>query len=1103
MAEHPFKPLTPALRLAPSTPRTRSPSPRRPRSPERRNQFLALELDPLLSNLSPQSTLRALSAAEAVPSDENTPSDALKKSIANVSTLERAFGIRAALAAQILREWYAEILSWSWASKHEAGLGKGFVPPSTFSTGGLATNEFQHCYFGSLPARVVEQYENRVDEIRDDMDALDVEELKEHVLNVHIPSRSRPISSYSTVSIEVKPLSYVQLSDFTAVVTATILQALPVLSKLNNLLATWDVRLIVLRQIPNLLQGLKEVRSAIDTALARLKLGMLPELDDELFSKESFATARRKLEREILALGGQMDRILDELEGRPDSLPESWIDDMEAIETDFAIWASQAQEMAIENDWKRSLEARELTTPKPTKITQVGDNISDLCPKILQSLEMPVSADKHGIPGKSVPGGTGPTVAQPPSASIPATDREWPILTESKNKRYGSVSPVGATDTNSLSDAKSDEMANLNQPDTLCSSSLLSLENQPASRPGEQPSLQPATASSKYSGTDDEHRLQALSMDNQTHDTIDSSKSFSQSIRSSTPARINDLQISENFGSPPVVDSSTSTERIKIDDNQCRDPSSDLGFISEQETKINDQRSIRRNQSLPLEQYIDNRVLLASNDMDVCSTCSVSEAERPSTSSTEAHLRSKQVSKDFTEDSSSSDLAKAKPMNGEHLESFCHFSENRSCCDDASDDTCSVSSLPGFSSSPQDSVSSDRETPSPPSPTLLTPPDSSNLITPSNSYNAPIPTTAVKLTSHPPYMISDKSPEDHLEKKISSILTTIPARIHLSSTPVNNSNETSAENHPQVVQRPNREESSSTRPTTPTPTLTLTPAYNRPKRRQLREGDNPVRLYHLHRGGKQPPLKLFVRLVGEEGERVMVRVGGGWADLAEYLREYVMHHGRRRMLSENKLEVQEIPNTSPPYRLSPPHRSPGRLVNGRTTPISRPGSAFDIRPTSPLVIRKTRPSNASGAVRPTLTVANLEKASEAADPGSFPLTRRRLSISSTTSMFSSTPLGLAGPTPKSRNVSMSPESEAWVEDMMGQARKTSATLRSKLSIGSLRNCRPSPMAENVPQFKGRLEANARRVSDFARPPSDSGGSSNKRVFLKGLNKAKA
>ena len=49
-------------------------------------------------------------------------------------------------------------------------------------------------------------------------------------------------------------------------------------------------------------------------------------------------------------------------------------------------------------------------------------------------------------------------------------------------------------------------------------------------------------------------------------------------------------------------------------------------------------------------------------------------------------------------------------------------------------------------------------------------------------------------------------------------------------------------------------------------------------------------LYHLHRTDGKAPTKLYIRLVGKNGERAMVRVGGGWEDLAEYLKRYVAHH---------------------------------------------------------------------------------------------------------------------------------------------------------------------------------------------------------------------
>jgi hypothetical protein len=86
----------------------------------------------------------------------------------------------------------------------------------------------------------------------------------------------------------------------------------------------------------------------------------------------------------------------------------------------------------------------------------------------------------------------------------------------------------------------------------------------------------------------------------------------------------------------------------------------------------------------------------------------------------------------------------------------------------------------------------------------------------------------------------------------------------------------------------------------------------------------------------------------------------------------------------------------------------------------------------------------------------------------------------------SAPLGLAGPKPKSRQVSMSPESEAWVEDVVGQARKTSSTLRHERSSGSLRGLRQRDQWDRGPKL--------RSVSDIGSVGL------NKRVFLRGLDR---
>ncbi|KAJ0425305.1 hypothetical protein BJY00DRAFT_275158 [Aspergillus carlsbadensis] len=325
--------------------------------------------DPLLGNLSPESTLQALSNTDAVPKNEKVAHDILSKSISQASPTERALGIRAAVAAQKLGQWYREVQKWEWPKRADAQLGKGFVPPTDAEKSG---------YYGCLPASVVDEHEKRIEEIRDGMESLDVEELKEHVLNAHIPGRSRPSSANSTISVP-PPLSYVQLSDFTAVITATILRALPLLSRLNNLLSTWDVRLLVLRQIPGLLQSLQFARSELNGALDLLKSSQPPTEQDVLYSITNYHAKRVTLESIVLSAGRRMDRILDSLDGREDSLPERWIDDLESTEADFAAWVMQAEKRTVENEWRRlSVRSHKNGEPQVEAAKSELDNYEDI-----------------------------------------------------------------------------------------------------------------------------------------------------------------------------------------------------------------------------------------------------------------------------------------------------------------------------------------------------------------------------------------------------------------------------------------------------------------------------------------------------------------------------------------------------------------------------------------------------------------------------------------------------------------------------------------------------------------------------------------------------
>ncbi|PGH00661.1 hypothetical protein GX51_05647 [Blastomyces parvus] len=1297
MAENPFT-LTPALRLRPSsdlrTPSRsppRSPTRCRSRSPDRNFSSLICTRDPLLANLSPESTLAALASTDAVRTNGKTAEGILSKAIAEASTAERGLAVRAAVAGQNLKQWHAEVLAWEWPQKKDAAAGKGFFPGGKDRVG---SDDAWERYLGCLPVAIVEQHEDRIDAIKAEMEALDVEELKEHVLNAHIPSRSRPSSSNSTWSTNTSTLSYVQLSDFTAVITATILQALPYLSKLNILLNIWDVRLTVLHQIPDLLDGLGSTKRGIDGALDRLKTGLLPELDNPLFSKTSFDSARHKLENKVLIVGSKMDRILDSLEGQEDALPDAWIDEMEAIEAGFATWAFEAERMASENDFRRSspplpeysmqpkeAERREKgdpqysitesTAPPLEKDQQDNDDSSRAVmqlPNIHAEPELPATCRSDPVPNESSLAAIDIQHAPPSHPCIPqiqgveedanqvgiqeSPHTVLPIESEDQQENQNPTqsdsdtsSALASTPTTSttqgelantsfpdgvdhliygqtvggLSDPSiqlhEDDAAggtswtetsiscakpssgvmetpenNTNPPDStgeqqlagqpietdasLSDSPSRSKITDPTSPQSPAPKASPSQASpfniANTSGSSSPTTAE-LSPRNTTKnrpaglklDTISPRRDSIVSIVSpagsdfsyGSDPEIKDAQVATAHGSPIVVESPggllTSGSKAPWALGQGgnilpRTKSAELNNGISSSCRP----AVQRTMSLPLERFVDGDPQDVHEMGDPNESKHQPEIKRASSESIEVipktELRSIVVSNRLS--MAPTNGRKPAPNLRRSVSSLALSSINRISNRPVGLNanyprgpriSTSSESLPSTAEEPSPSIhishskNEDVQTPNTPTPPPILPRRSSKrlsrLLSPatyisthkekniaSATHGTTQPRNAAADSATSSYINAPRSPEDQLDEKISSILTTIPTRIHLASTPEStmSTKSTPRASEPSYStpkrDRLRSQSPMSSRSNTPTPSLTLTPAFGRSRRTRTHHDEgSAVRLYHLHRPGKAAPLKLHVRSVGEDGERVMVRVGGGWADLGEYLREYAVHHGRRNV-SDAKFEVRGLPshNTSPNYSTQNKHAPVPST--GRSTPVSRPGSAFDIRPSSSLNVRKTRRSMANPSELPDLTTANIEKASEASSTtGGGPLSflstaRRRLSMSSNASMsvasayggegqqYVSTPLGLAGPNPKSRQVSISPESEAWVEDVVGRARRTSATLRPERSYGNLRRFRPNVLQDDA--LRDRIDAGHRSVSD-----TGSGGG-NKRVYLRGLGK---
>lgn len=369
------------------------------------------ELDPLLANLSPTSTLEALEATEAIDPEGRASQSLLHDSVAAASTSERALGIRAALAGKKLKKWHAELTAWPWPlASSSPGSGfrvptqversidnsrpnhEGYINKAVTDSGSVydLDQAEDEEYWGSLPAKLVREYENRIEEIAEDMEALGVEELKDYVRDAHLSSNPRRISR-TTQDNPCSRTSYIHLDDFTAVITSTIMQSLPIISRLNALIEPWSIRLSILRQIPDFL-GLLEL-SQIIIANAWDATGNMDEMIETNgldATNMALHSKRTTLEENIRELGRLLDSMLDLLEGREDTIPEEWIDSMESIEAEFGEWVVETERRLMEEGWKADPKSHDLGAQSQEKKTEsvvrddgelsgsrLGNNISE------------------------------------------------------------------------------------------------------------------------------------------------------------------------------------------------------------------------------------------------------------------------------------------------------------------------------------------------------------------------------------------------------------------------------------------------------------------------------------------------------------------------------------------------------------------------------------------------------------------------------------------------------------------------------------------------------------------------------------------------------
>ena len=241
---------------------------------------------------------------------------------------EKELATRVVKAADRLKEWCREIEQWGWSGSFDK------------RHNGIRNNPFERSDPGaSLSPDQVNEYDTRLDRIDAQLEELEIDDLKEQILGIHL-GRSRPSSSYSSASTT----NVVLYDEFQLFVTEALLHALPYYAKLKHYLKVWHIRLEVFRQVPPYLDGLSFLQEILKEAWQGLNHASTPEIDGKELEalEEQLTTAQTALRYKVSELGKQLDRMLDTLEGQEDCLPDEWIDKYEDNEKSYAEWSYQA-----------------------------------------------------------------------------------------------------------------------------------------------------------------------------------------------------------------------------------------------------------------------------------------------------------------------------------------------------------------------------------------------------------------------------------------------------------------------------------------------------------------------------------------------------------------------------------------------------------------------------------------------------------------------------------------------------------------------------------------------------------------------------------------
>lgn len=948
--------------------------------------------DDLLSRLSPRTAVDVF----------RNPTGALKVCLDASTHAEQSFAMRAATASKNIQEWLEELSTWPWpAQDSSAGFQRpppkrrrlfhGMMPEPE-KEGGEEEEADEGTYLGSLLATEVSRYEDRIDDISRDMEDLDVEEIKTHVLHNHIMPLSRPGTpmSDSNRSMMSSLASYAHMDDLTAVITATIIQALPNLSRLTKLMNTWSIRLAVLRKTSSFLPGLDDAEVALQAGWKAMDFGDVEEdsvgdRSGSTLSRSDFDVMKLVLERKVSKAGQHLDYMLDTLEGREDTLPESWIDRMDALERDYGEWAAACERKIRQSEWVRMV--------RENRESRVGIDAGET--SALGAAEQLEGDDVQEVNGL-LPEHDSPADAsamhqnEVPDVAEPAADPSPEVVIKIHPAEVTEETAAGDHQSHPSS-ADADGQANSNVPSDPAVEILAHLDSDVAQANAEEDVL--------IASEESEIEPPPVDTPSPLTETLDTVREPDY-----TPADL-DAQPQSSESLIATVESDSPTEQSVAEEKGLATPEASEDF----------------------DPMLDMLPDIVIPEPELPALPRARRGSDVSNTSTVIHgLQSPLM--EFTSD---------PPDQGTP-----EFPRLRNAASEPppGDGISPPGSPPNFRSSTRSLSVSFNDIP-----TVVEVPNDEDTPprTPMMEYSVIDDEDLARVTDSPaspgsPSKMSVASADDQLQQQISDILQSIPAKIKLTSRPPEvNLNPPDFKMPPRskpkadpiprgYSSRSNISSRASSR--AGTPSFTLAPAYARnPRPRIQRGGNQDIKLYHLSRSNGEAPIKLLIRCVGENGERVMVRVGGGWADLGEYLKEYATHH--RRAGGEGKVEIRDLPRVN--------------SAGPSSSPPSRPASAMDASsPITPLNVRKTRRSTGEeGTVRlPKTPLANTTTTQGSSNntPSSGASTRSRSSSRLSWTEEDSS-LGMAGP--KGKNVEMSEESKAWVESVKEKVRIASGERR--------------------------------------------------------------